>query len=177
MIGGGGVFGQAQAAQRQAGRTLGGLSQFRARPMRSAGASPTVTYGGATVAPTQAYGGAEIERTMLPQAATLAEVERYGGATISPIERATASQLGDAATMQGVGAVQAAQAPSQIAVNQLAATDLSSYMSPYQQQVIEAGQSDIERQRQLASENLAAQAQKAGAFGGSRQATRRGFGW
>jgi hypothetical protein len=85
-----------------------------------------------------------------------------------------AAQLGQAQTMQGVGAVQAAQAPGQIDVAQLATTNLQPYMSPYQQQVIEAGQADIERQRQLASENLAAQAQRAGAFGGSRQAVQEG---
>lgn len=85
-----------------------------------------------------------------------------------------AAQVGPAQTMQGVGAVQAAQAPGQIQVGQLATTNLQPYMSPYQQQVIEAGQADIERQRQLASENLAAQAQRAGAFGGSRQAVQEG---
>lgn len=85
-----------------------------------------------------------------------------------------AAQVGPAQTMQGVGAVQAAQAPQQIQVGQLATTNLQPYMSPYQQQVIEAGQADIERQRQLASENLAAQAQRAGAFGGSRQAVQEG---
>ena len=85
-----------------------------------------------------------------------------------------AAQIGPAQTMQGVGAVQAAQAPDQIQVGQLSSTNLNPYMSPYQQQVIEAGQADIERQRQLASENLAAQAQRAGAFGGSRQAVQEG---
>lgn len=60
-------------------------------------------------------------------------------------------------------------------VGQLATTDIGTYMSPYTQAVIEAGQADIERQRQLASENLASQAQKAGAFGGSRQAVQEGI--
>lgn len=95
-------------------------------------------------------------------------------AQIGPAQTMSAAQLGPAQTMQGVGAVQAAQAPDQIAVDQLATTSLDPYMSPYQQQVIEAGQADIERQRQLASENLAAQAQRAGAFGGSRQAVQEG---
>ena len=95
-------------------------------------------------------------------------------AQLADAERMQAAQLGQAQTMQGVGAVQSAQAPGQIAVNQLASTNLNPYMSPYQQQVIEAGQADIERQRQLASENLAAQAQRAGAFGGSRQAVQEG---
>jgi hypothetical protein len=85
-----------------------------------------------------------------------------------------AAQLGPVERMQGVGAVQAAQAPGMIDVSQLATTNLGAYMSPYTQNVIEAGQADIERQRQLASENLAAQAQRAGAFGGSRQAVQEG---
>lgn len=89
-------------------------------------------------------------------------------------EQMQAAQIGPAQTMEGVGAVSAAQAPDQIQVGQLASTDLGSYMSPYTQEVIERGQADIERQRQLASENLAAQAQRAGAFGGSRQAVQEG---
>lgn len=84
------------------------------------------------------------------------------------------AQVGPAQTMQGVGAVQSAQAPGQIGVNQLATTNFDPYMSPYTQNVIEAGQADIERQRQLASNQLGAQAQAAGAFGGSRQAVQEG---
>ena len=84
------------------------------------------------------------------------------------------AQVGSAQQMQGVGAVQSAQAPGQISVNQLATTNLDPYMSPYTQNVIEAGQADIERQRQLASNQLGAQAQAAGAFGGSRQAVQEG---
>jgi len=84
------------------------------------------------------------------------------------------AQLGPAQTMQSVGAVQSAQAPGQIGVNQLASTNLDPYMSPYTQNVIDAGQADIERQRQMASNTLGAQAQSAGAFGGSRQAVQEG---
>lgn len=108
------------------------------------------------------------------QAATAGPTAVYGGATVGPAATMTPAQLAEAERMQSVGAVQAAQAPDQIAVNQLATTDIGQYMSPYQQQVIEAGQADIERQRQMASENLAAQAQRAGAFGGSRQAVQEG---
>jgi len=85
-----------------------------------------------------------------------------------------AAQIDPAQTMQGVGAVQSAQAPGQIGVNQLASTNFDPYMNPYTQNVIEAGQADIERQRQLASNQLGAQAQSAGAFGGSRQAVQEG---
>ena len=108
------------------------------------------------------------------QAAKAGPTAVYGGATVGPAATMTPAQLAEAERMRSVGAVQAAQAPDQIAVNQLATTDIGQYMSPYQQQVIEAGQADIERQRQMASENLAAQAQRAGAFGGSRQAVQEG---
>jgi hypothetical protein len=146
------VFGQAQAAQQQAARTYGGMTQFQPRPMTAAQAGPTAIYGGATIQPTAA-----------PQAATVGPATTMQAAQLGPVER-----------MQGVGAVQAAQAPGMIDVSQLATTNLGAYMSPYTQNVIEAGQADIERQRQLASENLAAQAQRAGAFGGSRQAVQEG---
>lgn len=86
-----------------------------------------------------------------------------------------AAQLGPAREMQSVGQVADVNAPGQIAVNQLATTDFGAYMNPYEQAVVEAGQRDIERQRQMASENLAAQAQRAGAFGGSRQAVQEGI--
>ena len=86
----------------------------------------------------------------------------------------SAAQLADAERMQGVGAVRSAMAPDQIGVNQLASTNLDPYMSPYTQSVIDAGQADIERQRQMASNTLGAQAEAAGAFGGSRQAVQEG---
>ena len=72
----------------------------------------------------------------------------------------------------GYEAVGVAGAPIQ--AGQLAGMDYGQYMSPYTQQVIDVGQADIERQRQLASENLAAQAQRARAFGGARQAVQEG---
>ena len=76
--------------------------------------------------------------------------------------------------MAATGQVGAAQAPGQIGVNQLASTDLGAYISPYTQNVIDLGQQDIERQRQMASNTLGAQAEAAGAFGGSRQAVQEG---
>ena len=65
-------------------------------------------------------------------------------------------------------------AEGQVDVNQLATTDLGAYMDPYTQNVIDLGQQDIERQRQMASNTLGAQAEAAGAFGGSRQAVQEG---
>lgn len=80
----------------------------------------------------------------------------------------------DPRDMSAVGGVRSAVAPDQIAVNQLASTNFDPYMSPYTQNVIDAGQADIERQRQMASNTLGAQASAAGAFGGSRQAVQEG---
>jgi hypothetical protein len=108
------------------------------------------------------------------QAAQAGPAQSMQAAQYGPANLMAATQLGQVERMQGVGAVQSAQAPGQIGVNQLATTNLNPYMSPYTQNVIEAGQADIERQRQLASENLSAQAQRAGAFGGSRQAVQEG---
>lgn len=80
----------------------------------------------------------------------------------------------DPRNMSAVGGVQSATAPDQIAVNQIASTNLDPYMSPYVQNVIDLGQADIERQRLMASNELGAQASAAGAFGGSRQAVQEG---
>jgi hypothetical protein len=129
-----------------------GLSSFAPGTMSAATAGPASTYGGATVADTSAY----------------------GGATIDQIERARAAELGEVERMQGVGAVRSARAPGQIGVDTLARTDFDPYLSPYTQNVIELGQQDIERQRQMASNTLGAQAEAAGAFGGSRQAVQEG---
>ena len=71
--------------------------------------------------------------------------------------------------MQAVGV-----AGSPIQAGQLAGTDMGQYMNPYTQQVIERGQADIERQRQMATQDLGASAQKAGAFGGSRHGVSEG---
>ena len=142
---GGQTYGEAIDVQR-------GLSGFAPGAMSAATAGPASTYGGATVADTSAY----------------------GGATISPIERARAAELGEVERMQGVGAVRSARAPGQIGVDTLARADFDPYLSPYTQNVIELGQQDIERQRQMASNTLGAQAEAAGAFGGSRQAVQEG---
>ena len=109
------------------------------------------------------------------QAAGMGPVATYGGATIDPIERIKAAQLGPVERMQSVGQVADINAPNQIAVDQLRTMDIAQYMNPYTQQVIEAGQQDIERQRQMASNQLGAQAQAARAFGGSRQAVQEGI--
>jgi len=47
--------------------------------------------------------------------------------------------------------------------------NIQAFENPYTQQVIDRTQQDIERQRQMATNTLGAQASQAGAFGGSRQ--------
>jgi hypothetical protein len=58
--------------------------------------------------------------------------------------------------------------PQQVAAQQ-AAGGIQTYMNPYTQQVIDLAGQDIERQRQMAMNQLGAQATAARAFGGSRQ--------
>ena len=50
---------------------------------------------------------------------------------------------------------------------------VSAFMDPYQRQVIDAATQEINRQRDIAGQQQAAQAVGAGAFGGSRQAIQR----
>ena len=89
-------------------------------------------------------------------------------------------------TKEGIGAykpflTQAEQAMQQglgttgYAASQLAGiggaptqSDLDAYMNPFQQSVIDATMSELDKQGALAQSNLATQAQQAGAFGGSR---------
>lgn len=52
--------------------------------------------------------------------------------------------------------------------------NVDQFNNPYQQQVVDTVQQDIERQRQLAMNNLGAQAQASGAYGGSRQGVAEG---
>ena len=55
-----------------------------------------------------------------------------------------------------------------VQAGQVANTDLTQYQNPYQTQVIDQTMSDLDRARQMTMNNTGAQAQSAGAFGGSR---------
>ena len=52
----------------------------------------------------------------------------------------------------------------------IAGTDLTQYTNPYETQVVQNTMSDLDRQRQIEANQLAAQATARGAFGGSRDA-------
>lgn len=71
-----------------------------------------------------------------------------------------------ARSLQGAigGTAQAMRGPLQV----------GSYMNPYTSEVIDRTQQDIERQRQMAANQLGAQATAAKAFGGSRQGVAEG---
>lgn len=89
--------------------------------------------------------------------------------------RAQPSQFGRAAFGAQQMAPSVAPAPVQVDAPQnieaqTAAGGIQTYMNPYTQQVVDLAAQDIERQRQMAANQLGAQAQAAGAFGGSRQA-------
>jgi hypothetical protein len=79
-------------------------------------------------------------------------------------ERA-AAQGYDAERIAGVGPVEA----ERIRAGQLAGTNLDPYFNPYESQVVQQSLSDLERQRLMQQNIGGAQAQAAGAFGGSRQ--------
>ena len=55
-----------------------------------------------------------------------------------------------------------------VMANQLATTNLAPYMNPYTSQVIDASQADVLRGANIGLDQLGAQAQMAGGFGGSR---------
>jgi hypothetical protein len=93
---------------------------------------------------------------------------QQGLTSFNPADMA-AAQLGQAQTMQGVGAVDAARAPGQIGVDTLARTNFDAYMSPYTQNVINRSLETLGGAQEQALNKLSAQATAARAFGGSRQ--------
>ena len=89
-------------------------------------------------------------------------------------ERAVAERAAaERAASQGYGAqnVAGAKPINEMFVNagQLSQTNLDPYMNPYTSAVTQQTLQDLERSRQMQQNQLGAQAQAAGAFGGSRQ--------
>lgn len=79
------------------------------------------------------------------------------------------AQQGQTAAMAGTAMGMGYQ-PAQVQAGQVAGTDLSAYFNPFEQTVVQQSLGDIEQARQMQANQLAAQAQRAGAFGGSRSA-------
>ena len=79
-----------------------------------------------------------------------------------------AGQVGAGSTLAGASGL-SALAPSSFTMPGTA----GAYMSPYMQNVVDAQQREAKRQAAIQGTNLGAQAAKAGAFGGSREAIER----
>jgi len=95
-----------------------------------------------------------------------------GGGAVVPIQNQqnayqpmNVNQAAATGLQNAMGATQAAVA---------APLNVGAYMNPYQQEVIDRTQADIERQRQMAMNTMGAQAERANAFGGSRQGVAEG---
>jgi hypothetical protein len=69
---------------------------------------------------------------------------------------------------QAAGAQQAAIGRTAMGLNQTAAGGMGAYANPYETQVVQQSLADVGRQAQMGFNQLGAQAQSAGAFGGSR---------
>lgn len=94
-----------------------------------------------------------------------------GGAVVPATNQQNAYQPFNVNTAASMG-LQNAMGATQAAV--AAPLNVGAYMNPYQQQVIDRTQADIERQRQMAMNTMGAQAERANAFGGSRQGVAEG---
>ena len=89
-----------------------------------------------------------------------------GGQTTPPNINSLAAQGIQGA---GLGSAQGmAYTPLGVTANQLGTTNLTPYMNPYTTDVIDASQADVLRGANIGLDQLGAQAQMAGGFGGSR---------
>ena len=132
------------------------------------GSTKTVTNNATQVEQMPAFQKEFLTSEVLPYAKDIAgrEFEAYTGdrvAELTPLQQQAADIYGD---VEG---------------NQLANADLSSYMSPYQQNVIDATLRTMGSAQEMALNKQGAQASAAGAFGGSRHGiaeaeTRKAYG-
>ena len=136
------------------------------------------TMGGIAAGVAESARGAATEMGYQPSAikTPLAQMQGYQAAKVSgltnPIraDRIYAPQAASTGyagqEISGVDPVTA----QNVQAGQLAGTYLNQYMDPYTEQVIRANEQDILRGAQMGLNQLGAQAQAAGAYGGSRQA-------
>lgn len=91
-------------------------------------------------------------------------------------QSANMNQLAAQAVQGGMAGTVAAGGyqPMNVQAGAVGDTDLSSYQNPYTQQVVDANAADIMRSAQMGLNTLGAQAQSAGAFGGSRHGVAMG---
>ena len=92
--------------------------------------------------------------------------------TLGPGLQQTPQQPGFNVNQAAAGSLQGAIGATQQAMQ--GPLNVGAYANPYTSAVIDRTQQDIERQRQIATNTLGAQATAAGAFGGSRQGVAEG---
>jgi hypothetical protein len=105
-----------------------------------------------------------------PAPTMAAQPAMQAGATYQPMPMQP--QQGFNVNQAAAGALQGAIGGTQRAMQ--APLQVGAFMNPYTSEVIDRTQQDIERQRQLASQQLGARATAANAFGGSRQGVAEG---
>lgn len=88
-----------------------------------------------------------------------------GGVPVNPMQQASQAQQGALAGTVGAGTTN---------IGTVGGTNLSTYMNPYTQQVIDANTADIMRGATMGLNALGTQASQAGAFGGSRHGVAMG---
>ena len=105
-----------------------------------------------------------------PAPTMAAQPAMQAGATYQPMPMQP--RQGFNVNQAAAGALQGAIGGTQRAMQ--APLQVGAFMNPYTSEVIDRTQQDIERQRQLASQQLGARATAANAFGGSRQGVAEG---
>lgn len=106
------------------------------------------------------------------RAIPMPQLPAFEVAGLSPIQQAAIAR-----GQQGIGSfvpyTTAAGQGYNAAQEMLSPEAIQQYMSPYQQQVIDAAMMNIQRQGDIAQQNMQSQAVRAGAFGGSREGVQR----
>jgi len=152
-------FGRAGTQLDVTGQEIGGITSAAAPRMTAAGqqlAAAGTSAGGITAAAAPRMTAAEQQLAA-------------AGTTTGGIAGAAAPGLS-----QGIGALTSAQqALTGTGGMYTPAGQIGQFMSPYQQQVIDEAIKQINRQGDIARQSLAAQAVRAGAFGGSREGIQR----
>ena len=169
----GGYVPELEMAARQAAQDLG----FQAGQITAPGFDPRVMaerIGAERVGQSLAGGPMQIGVGQVGTqfAAPTIGAERVGASLVGGPQQVRAGQVGTTFAARDIAAPGAA--PTVRGASALD-RDINAYMSPYTSQVIEAGLSDIDRASALRQQDIGAQAIRARAFGGSRQAVQEGI--
>lgn len=167
-------------AQQASGASGGSLSAAQSALMAAAGYQPervaAGTVVGSTIGSRDITPGSIAARDIAAQqiGAQAVTGTNVSGTTIGADKIGPQQQIGSQTVNATNVATPAtiADKQQQVKAGQFSAEALAKYQDPYTQQVVDAGLSDLERQRQASITQTGDQAAAAGAFGGSRQAIR-----